>query len=73
MPDTYLYLLEGAGRDGAVLYENDDIDTAGGNYGSRIAERLPAGIYTIVATTYNTDREGDFTLSALVRVDGATQ
>ena len=73
VPDTYLFLLEGAGRDGAVLYENDDIDTAGGNYGSRIAERLPAGSYTIVATTYNTDREGDFTLSVLVSVAGATQ
>ena len=73
VPDTYLYLLDGAGRDGAVLYENDDIDTAGGNYGSRIAERLPAGSYTIVATTYNTDREGDFTLEVLVSVAGATQ
>ena len=73
VPDTYLYLLEGAGRDGAVLYENDDIDTAGGNSGSRISESLPAGSYTIVATTFNTGQTGDFRLEALVSVAGATQ
>lgn len=56
-PGTYLYLFAGA-----VLYENDDIDTSAHNYGSRISECLPAGIYTIVATTFQTQRTGDFIL-----------
>ena len=72
-PDTYLYLLDGVGRDGAVRSENDDIDTAGGNYGSRISETLPAGSYTIVATTYLTGIEGEFTLTALSSVSATTQ
>ena len=61
-PDTYMYLLAGAGRDGAVLHQNDDIDAAGGNYGSRISETLPAGSYTIVATTFLREIEGEFIL-----------
>ena len=61
-PDTYLYLLAGAGRDGAVLHENDDISAAGGNFGSRISETLPAGSYTIVATTFLREIEGEFIL-----------
>ena len=72
-PDTYLYLLDGVGRDGAVRSENDDIDTAGGNYGSRISETLPAGNYTIVATTYLTGIEAEFTLEALASADATTQ
>ena len=51
--DTYLYLLTGAGRDGSVLAKNDDIDTVGGNYDSRITATLTAGSYSIEATTYN--------------------
>ena len=39
--DTYLFLREGAGRDGTVLYENDDI--VSGNTNSEIGETLPAG------------------------------
>ena len=46
--DPYLYLLEGEGVTGAVLYENDDTD--GTN--SRIEATLQPGIYTIEATTY---------------------
>ena len=61
--DTFLYLLSGAGRDGALLYDNDDINTSGGNYNSRIAETLNAGEYTIVATTYNLETTGSFTLT----------
>ena len=61
--DTFLYLLSGAGRDGALLYDNDDIDTNGGNYNSRIAETLDAGEYTIVATTYDMETTGSFTLT----------
>ena len=60
--DTHLYLLEGVGRDGAVLYEHDDIDTTARNFGSRISETLPAGSYTIVATTFYAEQEGDFIL-----------
>ena len=62
VPDTYLYLLEGAGGSGAILHHNDDIDTAGGDFGSRISESLPAGIYTIEATTNYRNVTGNFTL-----------
>ena len=61
--DTFLYLLSGAGSDGALLYDNDDINTSGGNFNSRIAETLNAGEYTIVATTYNLETTGSFTLA----------
>ena len=61
--NTYLYLLSGAGRNGDALRENDDIDAENGNYGSRIAARLPAGSYTIEATAYNLKTAGDFTLT----------
>ena len=71
--DTHLYLLDGAGRNGAVRSENDDIDTAAQNYGSRISESLPVGSYTIVATTFYTEQEGDFTLEALASVGASTQ
>ena len=71
--DTHLYLLEGMGRDGAVLYEHDDIDSTARNFGSRISETLPAGSYTIVATTFYAEQEGDFTLEALASADATTQ
>ena len=65
--DTYLFLLRGAGRNGEKAAENDDIDTAAQNYDSRIVETLPAGVYTVVATTYNLASQpggrGDFTLT----------
>ena len=61
--NTYLYLLSGIGRDGEALRENDDIDAENGNYGSRIAARLPAGSYTIEATAYNLKNAGNFTLT----------
>ena len=51
--DTYLYLLEGAGMDGAVLHKNDDIDRDNRNFNSRIQATLDAGDYTIEATTYD--------------------
>ena len=59
--DTYLYLHEGAGRDGSVLHENDDI--VSGNTNSEIQETLSAGTYTIEATTYDAGATGDFTLT----------
>ena len=39
--DTYLYLREGAGRDGSVLHENDDI--VSGNTNSEIQEDALSG------------------------------
>ena len=61
--NTYLYLLSGIGRNGVALHENDDIDAENGNYGSRIAARLPAGGYTVEATAYNLKTVGNFTLT----------
>ena len=59
--DTFLYLREGAGRDGNVLHENDDI--VSGNTNSRIQQTLSAGIYMIEATTYDAGATGQFTLA----------
>ena len=59
--DTYLYLLDAHGKDGRALYENDDI-TPGNDLNSRIEENLQAGDYTIEATTYHSQKTGDFTL-----------
>ena len=60
--DTYLYLLEGMGRDGMALHENDDIVPAT-DTNSRIQETLAAGTYTIEATTYSVGQMGSFTLT----------
>ena len=61
--DTYLYVLEGSGRGGAIEYENDDIDREGRNFNSRIRETLEAETYTIEVTTYSPEKVGDFTLT----------
>ncbi|EIJ34184.1 S8 family peptidase [Thiothrix nivea] len=58
--DTFLYLLQGSGADGSVLTYNDD---SNGSTNSRIVRALPAGTYTLEATTYYTQRTGSFTLS----------
>ena len=59
--DAYLYLLGGADESGEDLFENDDVipysDT-----NSRIEETLQPGDYTIEATTYFSEKTGDFTL-----------
>ncbi len=60
--DTYLYLLSGHGRNGGVLYEEDDIEY-GVNTNSRMSETLQAGDYTIEATTYYAEKGGAFTLN----------
>ncbi len=60
--DTYLYLLDGHGRDGAVLYEEDDIEY-GVNTDSMLSETLQAGDYTIEATTYYAGKQGNFELT----------
>ena len=51
--NTYLYLLEGVGNEGAVVNRGD----------TRISEQLPVGAYTIEATTYNLQTVGNFTLT----------
>ena len=61
--DTYLYLRSGNARTGAVLYENDDIESGGVNLNSRISETLVGGSYTIEATTYDNRQAGTFTLT----------
>ncbi len=61
--DTFLYLMEGSARDGAIETENDDIPSGSGNLNSRIEDQmLSAGTYTIEATTYDAEESGDFTL-----------
>ena len=72
--DPYLYLRDGDARSGVFLYENDDIAIGGVNLNSRINETLPAGTYTIEATTYNPGETGNFTLTiALGSNEGAAQ
>ena len=68
--DAYLFLLEGAGRDGTVEAENDD--AASGNLNSLISATLTAGTYTVEATTYNPAITGEFTLTIAVETPGAT-
>ena len=58
--DTYLFLLEGSGTSGKLLYKDDDYP--GGGTNSQIKETLPAGVYTIEATTYAAEQTGSFTL-----------
>ena len=60
--DTYLYLRSGYGTSGGFLHENDDVEQ-NVNLNSEIRETLDAGTYTIEATTYAPDKEGDFTLT----------
>ena len=58
--DPYLYLLDGSGTDGALLASNDDVDP--GSTRSRIVRRLPAGTYTVEATTSGAGVTGSFAL-----------
>ena len=61
--DTYLYVLEGHGKDGETLHLNDDIVSGGVNLDSRLYITLQPGDYTIEATTYSSEASGDFTLT----------
>ena len=61
--DTYLYVMDGHGKDGDTLHENDDIATGGLNLNSRLSVTLQPGSYTIEATTYHPEKEGGFTLT----------
>ena len=66
--DTYLYLLEGAGTGGAVVDENDDLES--GNSNSGLTVTLGAGSYTVEATTFRGSITGGFDLS--IQPAGAT-
>lgn len=66
--DTFLYLLAGNGTQGGVLSFNDD---SNGTSHSRITRSLPAGTYTLDATTYLAARSGVFTLNMSVQTQTA--
>ena len=69
--DTYLYLTEGVGRDGDLVDENDD--DPGSDTNSLIeVEDLPAGEYTIEATTFEAEKTGDFRLVLSIEVTSRT-
>ena len=68
--DTYLYLMAGEGKDGAIKELNDDV-TPYANFNSRIVvDNLVAGEHTIEATTYDIEKGGDFTLTMEVTEAG---
>ena len=58
----YLYLLDGAGTDGAVRLSNGDVATS-----VAITASLPPGAYTIEASTWYSETPGDFTLELEIR------
>ena len=58
--DTWLALREGAGVSGRLVVSDDD---GGQGTNSRIATELPAGRYTIEATSYGTGVTGAFALT----------
>ena len=65
--DGYLYLLEGFGKDGNVLHENDDRSASPLNTNPLLeVEGLTAGRYTIDATTYAPGTTGAFRLVVTV-------
>ena len=59
--DAYLYLLLGEGKNGQAIYRNDDYSTR--DTTARIYQNLPAGSYTIEATTYHAEDVDTFELS----------
>ena len=61
--DAYLYLRAGEAKSGAAVNEHVEDDDAGGGTNSQIEETLPAGTYTIEATTYHAAETGSFTLT----------
>lgn len=58
--DTYLILLEGENREGNVVVFDDD---GGKGNNSRLNRTLPAGTYTIEATTFQSQKTGDFRIN----------
>lgn len=63
--DAYLYLLQGNGKTGTILSANDD---RSGSTDSQIVYALPAGTYTLEATTYYASRDGDFSIGITQQV-----
>ena len=61
----YLYLMEGHGKSGDVVAEDND-RTPYLTLNSAVAADLEAGSYTIEATTYGASKSGSFTLSVEV-------
>ena len=60
--DPYVFLLQGTGKTGSVLYFNDD-DTEK-TVASRLRNlSLPAGSYTIEVTSYEDAGTGDFRIT----------
>ena len=59
--DTYLYLRQGDVTSGTVLYENNNHQ--GSTSRSQIQATLPAGTYTIEATTNSARETGSFSLT----------
>jgi len=57
--DTFLYLMQGNNKNGTVVTSDDD---GGTGRNSKITRTLPAGTYTIEATTYASGKTGAFTL-----------
>ena len=68
--DPYVFLIEGPRRTGTVIAENDDI-VNGINRNSRIIADLPAGDYTVEATTWSSGVIGRFSLSISRYTEGA--
>ncbi|MXY46142.1 MAG: hypothetical protein F4Y44_03975, partial [Chloroflexi bacterium] len=60
--DTYLYLMRGAGSNGEIVAENDDVLPRRDLNSLIRKEQLPAGEYTIEATTYGVEKAGRFRL-----------
>ncbi len=58
--DSYLMLLYGAGPYGDVVAEDND---GGEGSNARITAAVPAGTYTLEATTYGVSSEGDFEIA----------
>ena len=68
--DTYLFLLDGHGKDGTERAQNNDHSAEADctanlarNTDSCVTETLPAGDYTIEATTRESETTGNFTLT----------
>ena len=65
--DGYLYLLDGFGKAGDVLHSNDDRSDSPLDTNPLLdLEGLPAGSYSIDATTYAPGTTGSFTLAVTV-------
>ena len=68
--DPYVFLIEGPRRTGTVIAENDDI-VNGINRNSRIIADLPAGDYTVEATTFSSGVIGRFGMTISRNTEGA--